>query len=127
MKLPFLNPSRAPTVPVLAAFLLGVLSASADPGDTGRTGGWKLQPAPKPWLAEGFAESLDLSGLASVDGRHCLVASDELVAVQVGRIDHGTGRLAAGAMVPLSGATGKKRRRSTSKQWPLILKAAHIT
>lgn len=69
---------------------------------------WKLTPAPQSWSAEGFAEALDLSGIAAVGNGHCLVASDELAAVQVGRIDRRRGRLAAGVMVSLAGSpTGK--------------------
>ena len=95
---------------VSASLLLAVFPASADPGGAGQTGGgWKLQPSPRPWTAEGFAESLDLSGIASLDGRQCLVASDELTAVQFGHIDAETGRITAGAMVPLTNATGKKK------------------
>lgn len=104
-----MKPSGMAPALVLAALIPGIPDSNAGLADGGRDGGWKLQPAPKPWVAEGFAESLDLSGLASVDGRHCLVASDELIAVQVGQLDPETGRITAGAMVSLGNAAGKKK------------------
>lgn len=70
--------------------------------------GWKLTPSPRQWTAQGFAESLDLSGIAAVGNEHCLVASDELTAVQLGRIDRRNGRIVAGAMVPLAGPAAAK-------------------
>ena len=71
--------------------------------------GWRLEPSPKPWSTQGFVESLDLSGIASINGRHCLVASDELTAVQSGHIDGKARRITAGALVPLmEGLTGAK-------------------
>jgi hypothetical protein len=70
---------------------------------------WTLEPAPKIWTLQGFAESLDLSGIASSDGRRCLVASDELTAVQLGEIDAQAGVITAGPMVPLAAGQGKKK------------------
>jgi len=67
-----------------AAFLA---APSAGPAGAEAAAGWKLDPRPSSWKARGFLESMDLSGLASIDGRHCLVASDELRAVQAGQID----------------------------------------
>jgi hypothetical protein len=98
-------------VPAALGWLLaGPTPAFADPsaGVTPRL--WILEPGPKVWSAQGFAEAQDLSGIASIDGRQCLVASDELTAVQVGQINPEAGLVTAGAMVPLLKTARKKQQ-----------------
>lgn len=89
-----------------AAFLAALF---ASPARSEATAGWKLDPRPSSWKARGFLESMDLSGLASIDGRHCLVASDELRAVQAGQIDREEGLITAGPVVTLTDNAGGKR------------------
>jgi hypothetical protein len=52
----------------------------------------------------GFQEDKDLSGMASWDGVHCLVCSDELREIQTGRIDGNT--IHGGAAVTLLQGSG---------------------
>jgi hypothetical protein len=94
--------------------LLGCLMSTWALMSNGRAAGttisrWTMEPAPRTWTLQGFAESLDLSGIASLDGRRCLVASDELAAVQIGEIDAQAGVITAGPMVPLAAGKGKKK------------------
>lgn len=71
--------------------------------------GWKVELQSASWTASGFEGNEDLSGIASLDGTHCLVGSDELIAAQVGTIDRKAMTLTAGALVPLmENPSGKK-------------------
>ena len=81
------------------------LSCAEKPGSSAQ---WRLEDLGA-WRAEGFAEALDLSGIASVNGRECLVVSDELLAAQAGQIDRERGVIIAGAMLPLMENPGGKK------------------
>jgi hypothetical protein len=62
---------------------------------------WRMKLTDEPWKLTGFANDLDLSGIASADGRHCLVGSDESFSIQPGRIDPATRHIEALPAVPL--------------------------
>ena len=53
------------------------------------------------WRLEGFAESLDLSGIASLGGFSALVGTDEMFSVQAAEIDRGKRILKARPLMPL--------------------------
>lgn len=71
--------------------------------------GWKVELLSANWTASGFEGNEDLSGIASLDGTHCLLGSDELAAAQAGTIDRKAMTITAGALVPLiENPSGKK-------------------
>jgi hypothetical protein len=92
-----------------AASMVGLLQTTCRDEPRSRAAGWKLDSHPAAWKVVGFEGSLDLSGAASIDDQHCLIASDELPAVQIGRIDRTARVITAGALVPLvKNPLGKK-------------------
>ncbi len=62
---------------------------------------WTLQKLPDRWRLNGFEGSFDLSGIAAINGSHCLVGTDELFSVQPGVIDRSKRRITARPSVPL--------------------------
>lgn len=71
---------------------------------------WRLEALSPSWQVTGFAESLDLSAVASINGKQCLIGSDELFSVQTGTIDTASRRISGGGLVPLlSPPAGKKK------------------
>lgn len=71
---------------------------------------WSLEKLPGGWKLVGFEESFDLSGIASIDGVHCVVGADELFSIQPGAIDRTRKRIDAGAPVPLLRPPGGKKK-----------------
>lgn len=98
--------SRAACWGALFFTALGGVSCAEKPASAQA---WRLEPLPGAWRADGFAEALDLSGIASVNGRECLVVSDELLAAQAGQIDRARGVITAGAMLTLMENPGGKK------------------
>ena len=62
---------------------------------------WVMKPAGKDWKITGFDNDLDLSGIASADGRHCIIGSDESHFIQPGKIDPANHLITALPTVPL--------------------------
>ena len=90
-----------------ATSLLLACSAPARPALP--ASGWSIAKQSAPWKLEGFEENLDLSGIASLDGKTVLVGSDELIAAQPGQMDQAGGRIKAGDLIPLMpNPSGKK-------------------
>jgi len=73
--------------------LLGTSCASTAP--------WQMKVVGETWHLAAFEESLDLSGIASADMRHCLVGSDESFYIQPGLIDSGKNRIESRRPIPL--------------------------
>ena len=82
-----------------AASLLLACSAPARPPIP--PSGWTIESTPSPWKLQGFEGNLDLSAIASLDGQSVLVGSDELIAVQPGRLIPATGLIQAQPLLPL--------------------------
>lgn len=94
------------TVP--AATLLLACSAPAKPAALPASG-WTIEKKSEAWKLEGFEESLDLSGIASMDGKNILLGSDELIAAQPGTMDRSALKITAGPLIPLmANPSGKK-------------------
>lgn len=71
--------------------------------------GWTIEKKAERWKLEGFEANLDLSGIASVDGKNVLIGSDELIAAQPGLIDKAANLIKAGELIPLmANPSGKK-------------------
>ncbi|MES2709619.1 MAG: DUF3616 domain-containing protein [Verrucomicrobiota bacterium] len=71
--------------------------------------GWKVALKSSDWKVEGFEENIDLSGIASLDGKNCLLGSDELMAAQPGILDIKALTIKALPLVPLmDNSSGKK-------------------
>lgn len=103
----FLFPSLRLLLAVPAATLLLSCSAPARPALP--PSGWTIEKATESWKLEGFEENLDLSGIASVDGKTILLGSDELIAAQPGTLDRANHRITAGPLIPLlQNPSGKK-------------------
>lgn len=54
---------------------------------------WRMEKLSDEWSCAGFENSLDLSGIAAADRRHCLIGSDESFYVQPGVINFETKRI----------------------------------
>lgn len=78
---------------LLSLLLTGIAPLSADD--------WSLRESPSEWETLGFSESLDLSGIDVLDGRYCLMGTDELFSAQPGMIDRENRRIFARTPVPL--------------------------
>jgi len=90
-----------------AASLLLACSAPARPAVP--PSGWTISQKATLWKTAGFEENMDLSGIASIDGKNVLLGSDELIAAQPGLMDKTTGLITAGPIVPLlENLSGKK-------------------
>lgn len=99
---------------VLTPVLAGVLLSSCEPPrGSGAAGpvayraaasGWSIAALPQRWSIRGFDEDKDLSGIASWDGVHCLICSDELRYIQSGIISGST--VTAQQRIPLLGNDG---------------------
>lgn len=71
--------------------------------------GWTIEVLPSSWKMEDFEESMDLSGIATSNGRDVLVGSDELIAAQTGVVDRAARLIKGGQLLPLlQNASGKK-------------------
>lgn len=93
------------TTRLLSALLLTFLPAAASAAP------WRMETLSPAWQVTGFAESLDLSAIAAVNGTRCLVGSDELFSVQNGTIDTAARRISGGGLVPLlTAGKGKKKK-----------------
>lgn len=94
----------------------GLLLAGCTPSPTGGASpaslpaaapGWTVSALPQRWELRGFSGDLDLSGMASWDGIHALVCSDEVRFIESGIIRGGT-VTASGRLPLLAGGDGGK-------------------
>ena len=70
-------------------FLAAAMALALSPVSCGDSA-WRMETPPDPWTMRGFANSLDLSGIASATTTQCLVGSDESFHIQPGIIDRGS-------------------------------------
>ncbi len=86
---------------ILAAAISLLLACSAPARPAIPPSGWTIEKIAAPWKLQGFEGNLDLSAIASIDGRSVLVGSDELIAVQPGRLDPAQYLIQADPLLPL--------------------------
>ena len=101
--------------PALTRFILAgsaavtILTGCSEARPTLPASGWTIDLQRTAWKLEGFDESLDLSGIASADGKNVLLGSDELIAAQPGVLDPTARIIKAGDLLPLMpNPSGKK-------------------
>ena len=63
---------------------------------------WQMDIAPHTWNISGFENDLDLSGIATSNGTHILVASDESFYIQPGKISSSDSRINPDPPIPLT-------------------------
>ena len=92
---------QQPSRPHLAIIALLAVAQAAPAA----SGPWRITHTEQTWQITGFDNDLDLSGIASANGKHCLIGSDESHFVQPGEINPTNQRITALPAAPLrSGA-----------------------
>lgn len=89
-----------PSLSVLPAFLSAAMALSLSPVSCGESA-WRMEALPGKWTLRGFANSLDISGIASATATQCLVGSDESFHIQPGIIDRGNRTIRSLPSIPL--------------------------
>ena len=83
---PIPQPMQLPSLSVSSKFFAAAVALTLAPPSCGDAA-WQVERLPTPWAISGFANSLDLSGIAAASPTHCLVGSDESFHIQPGIID----------------------------------------
>ncbi|MDB6070494.1 MAG: hypothetical protein JWL81_1665 [Verrucomicrobiales bacterium] len=106
---PAMSPARLLKLFTLSTSCSLLLACGAPAAPAVPASGWTISRNPAAWKMQGFEGNLDLSGIASIDGKTVLVGSDELIAAQPGTLDKANHAITAGALIPLmANPSGKK-------------------